>query len=267
MSRFIKLWVVVLLSLLSMPFGYAVAQTTPQVVDIPTRPGVTQRMIVLTPPNPKATVILFSGGDGGLGIQPDGTLSRGKENFLVRTRQLFADQGFVVAVVDAPSDRQGYPFLDGFRQKSEHVTDIKAVITWARAQAAIPVWLVGTSRGTLSAAFVGIELAGTDSGPDGLVLTSTILSDKRGTPVTGMQLSRLQIPVIVAHHKDDACRFCAYGNLPMLMDRLDHVPRKQLLTFTGGDSVGDACEALAHHGFNGIESDVVSQVAAAMLQK
>jgi hypothetical protein len=30
------------------------AQTTQKVVDIPTRPGVTQRMIVLSPPEPKA---------------------------------------------------------------------------------------------------------------------------------------------------------------------------------------------------------------------
>jgi hypothetical protein len=253
--------------LASLP-GYAHADTPQQVVDLPTRPGVTQRFIVLAPPQPKATVILFSGGDGGLSIQPDGTLNRGKGNFLVRTRQLFADQGFLVAVIDAPSDRQHAPYLEGgFRQSAEHVTDIKAVIAWARGQADIPVWLVGTSRGTLSAAYVATELSGGTDGPDGLVLTSTILTDKKGRPVPSMPLDRLHIPVIVAHHKDDACPLCAYSRIPALMDELTNVPRKQLLTFSGGESKDAPCEAFSFHGYNGIESDVVSQVSAAMLQK
>jgi hypothetical protein len=82
-----------------------------------------------------------------------------------------------------------------------------------------------------------------------------------------MPLDRLHIPVIVAHHKDDACWLCSYSQLPQLMDRLTNVPRKQLLTFTGGQSRGDPCEAFAHHGYNGIESDVVNQISAAILQK
>ncbi|HWZ49135.1 MAG TPA: alpha/beta hydrolase [Herbaspirillum sp.] len=263
MQRTIKIW---LFWLLLIVFSNAYSQTPAQVVDLQTRPGVTQRMLVLSPPDPKATVILFSGGDGGLAIQSDGSLRRGNGNFLVRSRQLFADQGFLVEVVDAPSDRQGGFFLEGFRQTPEHVTDIKAAIAWARDHAKAPVWLVGTSRGTQSAAYVATELTGAD-GPDGLVLTSTILSDPRGRPVTAMPLDRLHIPVIVAHHKDDACRLCSYSQLPQLMDRLTNVPRKQLLTFTGGQSRGDPCEAFAHHGYNGIESDVVNQISAAILQK
>lgn len=263
MQIIIKIWIA---ALLLISFGAAYGETPTQVVDLQTRPGVTQRMIVLTPSEPKATVILFSGGDGGLAIQPDGTLQRGKGNFLVRTRQLFADQGFVVAVVDAPSDHQGGPFLEGFRQTPEHVTDIKAVMAWARDHAKVPVWLVGTSRGTQSAAYVATEVTGPD-GPDGLVLTSTILRDKKGRPVTAMPLERLHIPVIVGHHKDDACPLCAYGLVPSLMDKLTNVSRKQLLTFTGGESHDAPCEAFSFHGYNGIETDVVNQLSAAILQK
>ncbi|RXZ37090.1 alpha/beta hydrolase [Oxalobacteraceae bacterium CAVE-383] len=247
--------------------GNAYAETPQQVVDLQTRSGVTQRMVVLAPPEPKATVILFSGGDGGLNIQPDGTLKRGKGNFLVRTRQLFADQGFLVAVVDTPSDRQDFPYLQGFRQTSEHVTDIKAVIAWARSQAKVPVWLVGTSRGTQSAAYVATELSSGADGPDGLVLTSTILTDKKDRPVPSMPLDRLHIPVIVAHHKDDGCKFCAYSRVPAMMDKLTNATRKQLLTFSGGESKDDPCESYSYHGYNGIEADVVSQVSAAILQK
>ena len=51
------------------------------------------------------------------------------------------------------------------------------------------------------------------------------------------------------------------------MDKLRSAPRKQLLSFKGGENQGDPCEARAYHGFNGIESDVVAQTAAWMLQK
>ena len=90
------------------------AQVTQQVVDLPTRPGVTQRVLVLAPPGAKAAVVLFAGGHGGLQLTGEGTIRWGKGNFLVRSRQLFAEQGLTVVVLDAPSDRQSLPFLGYF---------------------------------------------------------------------------------------------------------------------------------------------------------
>lgn len=238
----------------------AYAQSPQRVVDIPTRPGVTQRLMVLAAEDPKATVILFAGGHGGLQISPSGSFKWGAGNFLVRSRQLFSEQGFLVVVVDAPSDRQAAPFLGGFRQKAEHAADIRAVIAWAREQAKIPVWLIGTSRGTQSAAFIATELEGSE-GPDGLVLTSTILTDDRGRPVPAMPLGKIRIPVLVVHHEHDGCRHCAFRDIPALMSKLGDVPRKQVLSFTGGEDRGDPCEAAGYHGFNGIERDVVVQTA------
>ncbi len=239
----------------------AVAQTPPRVVDLPTRPGVTQRLLVLAPPSPKAAVVLLAGGHGGQQLSPEGAIGWGQGNFLVRSRQAFANQGLLVAVLDAPSDRQAPPFLGGFRQRPEHSADVKAVIAWLRTQAGVPVWLVGTSRGTQSAAYVATELVGADA-PDGLVLTSTILRDDRSRAVPAMPLEALRIPVLVVHHEQDGCALCSFAEIPALMDKLGHAPKRQLLAFTGGDSSGNPCEAFAHHGFNGIEGDVVKQVAA-----
>ena len=253
-------------SLLLVVAVQANAQAVSKVVDVPTRSGVSQRMLVLSPPEPKATVILFAGGHGGLQISPDGSFNWGKGNFLVRSRQLFADEGLIVAVVDAPSDRQVPPFLSGFRQTSEHAADIKAAIAWLRGQAKVPVWLVGTSRGTQSAAYVAIELSGAD-GPDGVVLSSTILTDRNGRPVPAMPLVKLRIPVLVVHHEQDGCALCRFSDVPALMDKLDNVPRKKLLSFNGGESQGDPCEAFAYHGFNGLERAVVGQTAAWILAK
>jgi dienelactone hydrolase len=242
------------------------AQGASKVVDIPTRPGVSQRMLVIAPAEPKAAVVLLAGGHGGLQIFPNGSMKWGDGNFLVRTRQQFADQGLLVAVVDAPSDRQRPPFLGGFRQKPEHAEDLKAVIAWLRENAKVPVWLVGTSRGTQSAAYVATALAGPE-GPDGLVLTSTILVDDKSRPVPGLPLGKLRIPVLVVHHEADGCSHCPFAEAPALLAKLQHTPRHQLLSFTGGADQGDPCEARGHHGFNGLESQVVSQIAAWLLAK
>jgi dienelactone hydrolase len=237
------------------------AQASQKVVDIPTRPGVTQRFVYLTPESPKAAVILFAGGHGGLQISRTGSFRWGEENFVVRTRQLFEKNGLSVAVVDAPSDRQAAPFLGGFRQKAEHVADIKAVITWLKQQANVPVWLVGTSMGTLSAAFIATQVGPGDGGPDGLVLTSSILSLGVGRPVPAMPLQNIAIPVLVVHHEKDGCKLCAYSEIPRLMEKLTSTPKKELMTFKGGENRGDPCEALAYHGFNGLEKEVLAKIA------
>jgi dienelactone hydrolase len=255
-----KFLALVSLVLLALP-GQSSAQI-PRVVDVPTRPAVTQRLLVLVPENPKAAVVLFAGGHGGLQISPEGRFAWGAGNFLVRSRQMFASHGLTVAVVDAPSDRQHPPYLAGFRQTSGHAADVKAVIAWLKQQANVPVWLVGTSRGTQSVAFLATELPATGGGPDGIVLTATILTDRPGSrPVPAVPLGEITVPTLVVHHKQDGCELCRYGDLPKLMDKLSAVPRKELFTFEGGTNQGDPCEARAYHGFNGIEREVVAKIA------
>ena len=245
--------------------GGAQAQRT---IEVPTRAGVTQRFLLLQPEKPdstKAAVILFAGGDGGVQLAADGAMGGMRGNFLVRTREMFAAQGLAVAVIDAPSDRQMQPFLAGFRQTREHVEDVKQVIAWLRSELKLPVWLIGTSRGTQSAAYISTQLTPAEGGPDGLVLTASILLDKRGRPVPGMALDRIQTPVLVVHHVRDDCWSCQFSDMPKLTRQLKHLKRTELITFDGGTSIGDPCEARAYHGFNGIEADVIGKIAAWIL--
>lgn len=243
----------------------AQAQTT-RVVDVPSRPGVTQRMLVITPEQPKAAVILFAGGDGGLTLEADGGIPKLAGNFLVRSRQLFVEQGFTAAVIDAPSDKQSAPYLSGHRQTAEHVADVRAAMAWLRQQARIPVWLIGTSRGTQSAGYVATQLSVTEGGPDGIVLTSTIVHDPRSRALPAMALDRIRIPVLVTHHREDSCRVTRFEDVPQLMAQLTTPPRKELLVFEGGSNVGNPCGAHAHHGYNGIEHEVVTRIAAWITQ-
>ena len=210
----------------------ASGQVAERTVDIPTRPGVTQRLLVLQASEPKATVILFPGGHGGLQLFSNGSMKWGENNFLVRTHRMFLDHGFTVVVVDAPSDRLRAPFLQGFRQRPEHAADVKAVIAWARGVANVPVWLIGTSRGTQSVGYVATELTPPDA-PDGVVLTSSILIDNKGRPVTAMPLGNIRIPVLVVHHEQDGCFHCPFSEVQQIIDGLNNSPRKQLIRING----------------------------------
>lgn len=247
-----------LLACLALP---ALAQPS-EVLNLPTREGVTQRLLWSAPEFPKAVAVLMVGGNGGLRIAADGSIGALAGNFLARTRELFLAQGIAVALVDAPSDRQSPPYLAGFRQTLEHATDIKAVIAAVRQRTGKPVALVGTSRGTQSAAYLALQLAD-GGGPDALILTATILTDPVGRAVAKMPLETLRIPVLVVHHQDDGCKHCFASDLPLLTSHLP--PAHKVMMFQGGRSTGDPCEAMAYHGFNGIEDRVVRDIAQWLL--
>jgi pimeloyl-ACP methyl ester carboxylesterase len=247
------------------------AEKTPEkaaakVFDLPTRSGVTERLLVLSPKDPKAAVILLAGGNGGLQLTPAGGITSLAGNFLIRSRQMFVDQGLLTVIVDAPSDRQTAPFLIGFRVTPQNVADMKAVIGWVKKQYKLPVWLVATSRGTQSAAYAATSLSGAD-GPDGLVLTSTILNDNKEAAVPSMALNRIRIPVLVVHHTEDGCGKCPYTDVPALLAKFTAASKKQLISIKGGETRGDPCEAWSHHGFNGNEQEVVTQIATWLLAK
>ena len=235
----------------------SLAQTA-QVVDLPTR-GVIERMAVIAPEAPRAVVILLAGGTGRVEISDDGGI-RNEGNFLVRTRRLFAGQGLAAVVPDAPSDRHE-GMTAAFRESANHVADLAAAIAWAREKWHKPVWLVGTSRGTQSAAYAAVALSGDARSPDGIVLTSSVLARGRrdgGTPVQEQPLDQLKIPVLVVHHENDPCPVCA----PALLRGLKLPPAgSRLIMESGGISTGKPCAAFSHHGYNGIEEAVVSDIS------
>ncbi len=251
-------WSLVRVMVLAALLPGVVKAQAPVVVDLPSRPGVTVRYLWQSPEKPMAAVILLVGGNGGVRLGADGRLGGMGGNFLARTRAQFVQQGLAVALMDAPSDRQAPPFLSGFRQTPEHIEDLKALIADVRHRGQRPVALVGTSRGTQSAAAAAVALA-QSGGPDALVLTSTILTDPQSKAVPKMDLNALRIPVLVMHHQQDGCKHCAPSDLPALLEKLP--AGYQVRMYEGGNNVGDPCEAMAYHGFNGLEPTVVQDLA------
>ncbi len=260
-----------LLALAAVPAGPATADFLPSppgvVVDVPTRPGVTVRYAGFAPDGPpRAIAILFVGGQGALHI-PDHTGPNWQNpgNFLSRSRENFRKRGLYVAVVDAPSDRRE-GMVYNFRITADHATDLAAVMADLRRRApGVPVWLIGTSRGSISAANIAARLQGT-AGPDGVVLTSSVTrpgglySLSRDT-VLDASLSDIHVPVLIVNHRDDACQVAVPADAPRILARLSGALRKEaLLVEGGGPARGDPCEPYGYHGYPGIEDRVVNTI-------
>ena len=250
----------VLAALLS---GAAVA-CAQEIVTLPTRDGVTQSFLLTIPSGdkPSAAAILFPGGPGLIRLRSEGGRIRfGEGNFLVRARQLFVERGLIAAVMDSPSDQpQGMD--DGFRLGDKHAADIRRVAEdLTRRFPGTPVFLVGTSRGTVSAAAAGRVLGKTIAG---VVLTSTLFVGGRraGPGLSGFDFTSVRAPVLFVHHADDGCRSTPYRNAKDLSAKF------ALITVHGGDPArSDPCEPFSAHGFLGKETETVDALVNWMLKK
>lgn len=65
-------------------------------------------------------------------------------------------------------------YADGISET--HMADVRKVLDFVKCKADVPVWIVGTSRGTISATAVTINLPGEMAG---VVLTSSVVSYKK----------------------------------------------------------------------------------------
>jgi hypothetical protein len=193
---------------------------------------------LLTPAGGKGrgAIVLLAGGDGQIGVGADGSIAQ-QGNQLVRTRQAYAARGFAVLVPDAG-------------------INVAAAVDYMKKYG--PVTLVGTSRGTQRAA-QGIAAG---ARPARLVLTAGMLSDASGDSgnVVNILGSPAALPpTLVVHHRRDGCRVTRpQGVAPFLAWAKG---KARVVWLDGGREVGNPCQARGHHGFNGIDGQVVSTVA------
>lgn len=261
--------------------GAAGAQTRPapcgQVITVATHEQTTTRYALSVPDTtvapevPRMALVLLVGGEGYLKLDDQGCPKALKGNSLVRSIPHFHEAGFITALVDAPSDHHGEDGLGGFRAAAEHAKDLGAVIADVRTRTQVPVWVVGTSRGSISAANAAARLTGANA-PDGAVLTSALMwGTDRGRKawtaqtVFDLPLESIQIPLLVLGHEHDKCM----RSQPTPMSRIAQRVRstqKQVVTVTGGPGNPgpvdlSACEGHSPHGFIEQEAEVVAGIA------
>lgn len=204
---------------------------------------------VMPNPNATATIILLPGGDAGTGKIVDGKPTSG--NFLSRTRGEFSAAGFNVIVVYRATDLNALDY--GYRVSMEHVGELAKVIAYAKQNFGKPIWLVGTSRGTVSATATAIALGQNEV--QGLVLTASVTSKKTGAIAT-QNIASLRIPTLVVHHKNDACKICVPYEASRITSGLKSAPVRKFMMIEGGsEPEGDPCEAKHWHGFINYEKE------------
>jgi hypothetical protein len=232
-----------------------------QIVTLKTRANVTQSYLLLADggAQPKAVAVMLPGGNGLVKLPDDiAQLKLGRRgNFLVRTRDLFRDDEVAVAIVDSPSDRQEVGMDDRFRASHAHVEDMAAVVKDLKERfPEAKIFIVGTSRGTLSAAYVARALGGPLK-VDGAVLTATLFHGGRnGIGLVTFNFSAIPGRLLFVHHYNDACRATPFREADRVGRRND-----QLMTVIGGlPAESDACGPLSAHGFYGKEAETVREI-------
>ncbi|MBV8392778.1 MAG: alpha/beta hydrolase [Alphaproteobacteria bacterium] len=190
-------------------------------------------------PQPKYAVILMPGGNGRLALPAkDGPVGpKLSDNFLIRSRTLFADQQFVAASTSATSTPGRIMAI---------VADLE------RRYGKLQVYVVGTSRSTEAT----ISLAKTlDGQVAGFVHTSSM------NAIAGLDTRGSKSRNLIVAHQQDACRVTRPSNATA-NNKSFGTP---LILVEGGRTQGDDCEAWAYHGYNGIERETVDKIKAWIL--
>jgi hypothetical protein len=185
---------------------------------------------------PAYAVILMPGGKGILNPRMEGgklTFTLGG-NFLIRSRELFADGRFVAASTDATSTPGRILAIS---------QDLK------RRYGPIAVYVVGTSRSTEAT----MALAGPlDGQVAGFVHTSSM------NGISTLDPRKYKSRHLIVYHQRDACRVTK----PSSGAASHSSYGTEVIVIDGGKSTGDDCEAFAHHGYNGVEAETVDKIKA-----
>lgn len=225
---------------------------------ISTRPGVTMDFLFMTPEpaNQRDALILFPGGNGAGPFKfADGGVVSGW-SFLVRSSDSFIRNGFSVVTVNPPSDHST-GMSTGFRESSEHAQDIEALTAYLEQQGYERIFLVGNSRGTLSATFLGARIK--DSHVKGVILTSALEYENF---MRWLPLEQLHLPVLMIHHREDACRVSSFEEAERTRASLSSTTTVDFTEVIGGAYPRSApCDNLSAHGFFGIEEKVVQVIS------
>lgn len=226
---------------------------------------------------PKAVVMLFAGSAGATGITADGMggVAEVGNNFLVRSAQLFAEDGFLTITIDRPSTTVGFSnaAFDQYRVSPAHAQDIQTVLRKVNAlygTGHLNVFLAGTSRGAISVTAqnmlgVGSMLSSpvTSQGgnPQNLWVGAT-------SPHPRLVPDFVTVPVHVLAHNQDGCFVSTPANSTTLQnDFLAAGVPSVLSGLTGGFELDpDPCNALTFHGYLGIEQNAVKTISKRMTQ-
>jgi hypothetical protein len=234
-----------------------------ELVTVPTRPGVTQSFFVPSMDGRRAEAIalLYVGGHGNINLRSEGgQVKFGQNNFLPRARREFIRNRILPVILDTPSDaRSGVGDRTG---SAEQTADARAVLAELRGRfPGVPIFVVTTSRSTISGAHLGRALG---DGISGVVLSSSLFVSPRGRwpVIAGFDFAAIRSRLLFVHHRDDLCQATPYSAVAPLGERF------ALISVSGGKPAESGpCDPFSAHGYYGREPVTVDAIAAWMLNR
>lgn len=235
--------------------GDEISPVDGRVFDLRLPDHTSQRVLYAAPNRPRAIVVMLPGGGGDVGMERDGTL-RHDDNFVVRTRAQWLARGYAVLIPDAP----GRVDLRGLRSSPQCGRLVDDLIGFARSQTPGPVFLLGTSQGSIAAMNGAAHAsAGTLAG---VVLTESVsrLGGSHET-VFDADPQAVRVPALIVANRDDACDVAPPEDAPHIAAALTHARSVKVLVVAGGiDKSNKPCGSLTPHGYYGIEAMVIGAI-------
>ncbi len=189
---------------------------------------------------PSHAILMMPGGPGNLAphIDTDGRLvMTWANNFLMRARELFAGPRIVAVSMDATTTPE----------------QVMAVVDSLQGRfGPLQVYVAGNSLSSASTMMLGERLDGKLAG---FIHTSS------PNAIASYDTRRFRSRHLMVAHRMDSCS----GTVASSAQHAHNVYGTDLILMEGGVSVGKPCEAVAHHGFNGIEKETVARITAWML--
>ena len=240
-------------------FVTAFCQASESIQTISVTPDATLSFVVnANTSKPKHVLILLVGGAGNINlVKSENGYRYANGNFLMRARPLLADQEFVTIAPDVPSDLTGTGYSDEFRNSERHLGDIQKLIGYIHEQyPSADIYLVATSQGTVSSGVLALKLSNQIAG---VIHTATFsaMSIRAGAPLWNLPYDQVKSRQVFIHHTDDGCKWTLFGPLETIAKK----NKVELIAISDGDAgSGDPCQAFTHHGFLGVESEVVNKM-------
>jgi len=207
-----------------------------------TRPGITVRTLAAVPADARAVLLLFEGAQG--------LLAPGYQGFAHRVFARFAAHGIGAVLIDAPADGSG--FRGGL--------DLDIIVAALKRDTGLPVWVLGVSNGTRSAARYAMQRSDRIAG---VVLVSSSTNPPFGTPLGELPgIADVAVPLLAIAHRDDACRGSPPAGATAIAAAAANAPHAAAMLFTGGLNDGPLpCGVETHHQLYGLEDDVAAAIA------
>lgn len=199
----------------------------------------------------RRAIMLMPGNPGIMKIQSTESYEL-KGNFLIRTRKMWLDPETIVFSVDAPSD-QWRGFTGNFRAGARYADDIRGlVVQIGRRYAALPLVIIGTSEGSVSAYHAVRAL---DRADVKVIFTSSLFNhSKNSHGLAGLDFDELRIPMLWVHHVADPCPWTPYWQARRHAEKT----RSPLITVNSNiQGRGEPCKAFSAHGYVGVEAETV----------